>query len=331
MRRGRRKAIATLAAFVAAFPAPGLAQSSARPRTKRVAICTFFAADAAASVDARRKRWSEIFARHGMTTADVEITIVTPKSADFVAEAAEWEATARQVVASRPDVILLGPAWLHFFSALTRDIPIVLLGMIDPEHHKYIASARRPGGNVTGALIPTFELQEKRIALLAELRPAVRRVALVWRSRGPSAELVEGGFRATAQKLGLEPCLVGLPQDSPDLMDALRECRAEMVDFLWSCDVRPGVFGQLASLGIASSFACGISAVRAGGLLSYVPIGSTAIALSITARILHGESVATIPAEQVREFRLALNLRTAKALGIGVPQAILIQANDVID
>lgn len=340
-RRGALKALAgLLAALPAASPAasssareapePGVAQSSTRRSRKRVAICTFFAPNTAASHDARRKRWSEIFARHGMVAADVEITIVTPKSADFIADAAEWTAMARQVVASRPDVILLYSVWLHIFGPLTNDIPIVFVGMIDPEHHKYIASARRPGGNVTGALDPFFEIQEKRIALLAELRPAARRIALVWHSGGPYAELIERTFKGAAQRLGLEPCVVGLPQDSPELIGALQACHAEMVDFIWTCDVRPALFGQLAKLGIASSFACGISAVRAGGLLSYVPIGALAIALGITARILRGESVATIPAEQVREYRFALNLRTAKALGIAVPQAILIQANDVI-
>lgn len=331
MHRSRRKAIAGLAALLAASPALSFAQSSTRPRKKRVAICTFFAADAVASIDATRKWWSGMLARHGMGIDEVEVTIVTPKSADFVADAAEWEAIARQVVASRPDVILLYSVWLHVFGPLTSDIPIVFVGMIDPEHHKYIASARRPGGNVTGALDPFFEIQEKRISLLAELRPAARRIALVWHSGGPYGELIERSFKVAARRLGLEPCVVGLPQDSPDLIGALRECRAEMVDFIWTCDVRPALFGQLAGLGIASSFACGISAVRAGGLLSYVSIGALAIALGITARILRGESVATIPAEQVREYRFALNLRTAKALGIKVPGIVLIQATDVIE
>jgi len=266
-----------------------------------------------------------------MNADDVEITLVTPRSADFVADAAAWTEVARQVVASRPDVILVHSVWVHIFASLTREIPIVFMGMADPEHHKYIASARRPGGNVTGALEPFFEIQEKRIALLSELRPAARRIALVWHSGGPYGERVEGAFKATAHRLGLEPCVVGVPQDSPDVIRGLRECRAEMADFLWSCDVGAGLFGELTKLGIASSFACGIGAVRAGGLLCYLAIDTREIALDITSRILRGGSVAANPAIQVREFRFALNLRTAKALGITVPQTIRVQVNDLIE
>jgi putative tryptophan/tyrosine transport system substrate-binding protein len=104
-----------------------------------------------------------------------------------------------------------------------------------------------------------------------------------------------------------------------------------MADFLWTCNIGAGLFGQLANLGLASSFACGIGAVRAGGLLCYLAIDALEIALDITSRILRGASVATNPAVQVREFRLALNLRTAKALGIVVPQAIRVQVNDLIE
>ena len=326
----RRSAIAALA-FMAASATPGFAQQSARPPRKRVVICWLFAGNNPASMEAMQKRWSQALARHGMLADDVEIALVTPKSADFVADAAAWAEDARQVVASRPDLILVHSTWLHFFAPLTREIPIVFMGMIEPEHHGYIASARRPGGNVTGALEPFFEIQEKRVALLSGLRPAARRIALVWHSGGPYAERVEGAFKSTAERFGLEACVVGLPQDSPDVIQRLRDCRAEMVDFLWSCDIGPGVFQQLTKLGIASSFACGIGAVRSGGLLCYVAFDTLQVALRITARILRGESVATNPAVQVQEFRFALNLRTAKALGIEVPPAIRMQANDVIE
>jgi len=296
-----------------------------------VAICTHFVANPSASIDAAQKWWTRAFARHGMLADDVEFTLVTPGSADFVADAAEWTEIAKRIVASRPDVILVHSVWVHIFTPLTSDIPIVFMGSVDPEHHKYIASARRPGGNVTGSLDPSFEIQEKRIALLSDLRPASRRIALVWHSYGPYGDRIEGAFKATAQRLGLEPCVVGLPQDSLDVIRGLRECRAEMADFLWTCDIGAGLFGQLAKLGIASSFACGIGPVRAGGLLCYLAIDGIEIALDITARILRGGSVATNPAVQVREFRFALNLRTAKALGIEVPQAVRMQVNDLIE
>jgi putative ABC transport system substrate-binding protein len=328
--RSRRNTLVALAALLVS-PSPGFAQPPTRAPRKRVAICTTFVADPTASADARQKRWSQAFARHGMLADDVEITLVTPGSDDFVANAADWTEVARQVVASRPDLILVHSVWVHIFAPLTRDIPIVFMGTIDPEHHKYIASARRPGGNVTGALDPFFEVQEKRIALLSELRPAARRIALVWHSGGPYGERIEGAFKATAQRLGLEPCVVGLSQDSPDVIRALRECRAEMADFLWTCAIGPGLFVELANLGIASSFACGIGAVRSGGLLCYLAIDALPIALDITSRILRGASVAANPAVQAREFRLALNLRTAKALGIAIPQAIRMQANDLVE
>jgi putative tryptophan/tyrosine transport system substrate-binding protein len=161
-----------------------------------------------------------------MLADDVEITLVTPGSADFVADAAAWTEIARQIVATRPDVILVHSVWVHIFAPLTSDIPIVFMGMVDPEHHKYIASVKRPGGNVTGALDPFFEIQEKRIALLSELRPAARRIALVWHSGGPYGERIEGAFKATAHRLGFEPCVVRVQGDRASARARTVRCRA---------------------------------------------------------------------------------------------------------
>jgi putative ABC transport system substrate-binding protein len=120
------------------------------------------------------------------------------------------------------------------------------------------------------------------------------------------------------------------PVDPPveEVTIALQNARIEVASFLWGSDSR-ALHDELIRLRVAASFPYH-SSVKAGGLLSYQPMDNWFLrVVALAARILRGEPVSTIPIEQPREYRLAINLGTAKALGITVPRSILMRAEEI--
>lgn len=329
MDRARRKLIGTLASLPMAIPS--LAQHPVpRGKRKRVVIC-LFPTKSSAQEESTKKGMTAIYAARGFVVGEnLDLEIVRVKSTDWIGEGAgEWEQAARRVVSSRPDAIVVQMVWLDFFKRLTSEIPIVFLAAVDTGRHGGIASLRRPGGNVTGVAIPFLELQQKRFELLKDLRPQARRLGVVF-AGGEYDDLIKANVKAAAQRLGVEGAAFPMAQDSESLLPVVKNARVDLLDFLWFPS-RPGVFEELIKLGIVSSFAGGAGFVDAGGLLCYLPVDTDEIAADIVARILRGESVGTIPAQQPTRFYLALNLRTAKRLGITVPQSILLRADDLIE
>lgn len=316
-----------MAACLSAAPRIALTRTAG----KRVVVCGL-PSSARDPIGPARKAWARDFASYGLIDGqNLEISIVRAKTADFVANAEEWRALAREVVQGRPDAILVHSVWLQFIMPLTRDIPIVFVGMMDAEYFGIVATLGRPGGNVTGALFPFFELQAKRFEMLKELRPEARRIGVVFLP-GPYDHRFIERLEATASRLAMDstPAPIADPKIPGAVANALRDARIDLVDFLWAeRDMHPAVIGELIKLGIGSSF-MGSDAVRAGALLSYEPTGLVEIAVGLAARILRGEAVATIPAEQARQFRLAINLQTARALRITVPPSFLVRADEVV-
>ena len=288
---------------------------------------------AAPDVDAiARKHWAEMFAPHGFKSGqNLEIEVIRP-GWDHQRPDAEWDAIARRLVDSRPDVILVNSAWVAVFQPLTRDIPIVFVGMVDPEMHRTIVTPSRPGGNFTGTLVPYFELQDKKLELLKELRPSAKRCAAVYHA-GAYDRRIRERIVETAERLGME----GVPLAVNDSLlpgrvsMAVREARAELVDLLLADrQMHPATLGELSEARIAASAPYFVT-VQAGALLAYEPVGVEEIAVDLAARILRGQKVANLPAQQPRQFRLAVNLRTARALGIAIPPSVQLRAHEVYE
>jgi putative ABC transport system substrate-binding protein len=199
---------------------------------------------------------------------------------------------------------------------------------VDQNAEEGIDSLRRPGSNVTGFdLFPT-QLMLKRLELLKEIRPDATRHAMV----GISVPRLARMMRVEAQKLGMDSVFIHAPIRPPieDVIAPLRSAGIEVASFLWNSDDR-ALHEALATLGVAAAFPHH-SSVKAGGLLSYQPMDNVGLrVVSMAARILRGEPISTIPVEQPREYRLAINLRTAKALGITVPRSILMRAEETFE
>lgn len=291
-------------------------------RPRRVTVCDHGFAD-------RGESWKRYFAAQGFVDGqNLALTIMKERALD-PARAEHAERAARAVVASRPDVILVVNVWFNHFIRLTDDIPVVFAGMTDPESHGALDSLRRPGGNVTGVRDMFLERLEKRLEWLKEMRHGARRAALVGMP-GPYDKTIRTRLPLIGSRLGMTTAWVKAPHAvRADVLERdLRAAKVDVADFmiLGSREVADMLIG----LQVPASFTTPLC-VTNGGLFSYNSVGIPAMAVAIAARILRGEDVRTIPTMQATRFHLAVNLRTARALGITVPASIRIQAHEVIE
>jgi putative ABC transport system substrate-binding protein len=247
---------------------------------------------------------------------------------------------AADLVGLQVDVIVASgglPGVLGAKRATTK-IPIVFAGLgEDPVQYGLVQSLARPGGNVTGLVGLYSDLVEKQMELITETVPGLSRVAALWdvgveKALEPSFKSLE----VAAKALGVQPQRVAV-RGTDDLTRAIRaaaDTRAGAVillpspTFFWG-RVRMANLAAEHQLPAISPF---VEFAQAGGLMAYGPNVTRMFgyAASIVDRILKGAKPANLPVEQPTEFVLAINLKTAKALRLTMPPAILMQANDVI-
>jgi ABC-type uncharacterized transport system substrate-binding protein len=221
--------------------------------------------------------------------------------------------------------------------ASTTTIPIVFTTGGDPVGLGLVSSLSRPGGNVTGVTQMTGEVAPKRVELAHELVPTATVFGLLINPTNPMAETVTRDSQAAAAKLGLQLNVLHASTEAEidDAFTTFRQMRAGALvigtDAFFNNRVE-----QLAALAIRNS-ALAIyeyhQFVEAGGLASYGGsiTDSYRLAGIYVGRILKGEKVADLPVQQATKVELLLNLKTAKTLGITVPQSVQNRADDVIE
>ena len=245
---------------------------------------------------------------------------------------------ANELVVGRPDVIVATSEWaLHAARAATQVIPIVAAPMgADPVVAGVAASWARPGGNVTGVTLIAPELEIKRFELLREAVPAVRRVALLSNHR----EIVERGLtplRDASAKAGVELIEFWVDGTSPyrQTFAAMSAVSVDALLIVPTPELNRDT-QQLAALAVEAGIAtiCGFREVaKLGCLIGYGP-SLTELHRRVAeylARILGGAKAGDLPFQAPTHFEFSVNLRTAKALGITMPQSILGQADEVIE
>ena len=217
----------------------------------------------------------------------------------------------------------------------TAIIPIVMGAASDPVSSGLVASLARPGGNVTGLSLNAVDVSPKHVELLKSVMPAVSRVALLINPTIPSHHEIQRNLQAAAQSFGIAivPVQARNAEEIGRAFATMRTERAEalivVIDSFFSVQ-REQIIALAAQNRLPSVFPYR-QLVEIGGLLSYGQDLSDAFrrAASYVDRILKGAKPAELPVEQPTKFEMAINLKTAAALGIVVPRELLLRADKV--
>ena len=234
-------------------------------------------------------------------------------------------------------IVTSGSAAARAAQQATTTIPIVMIAVGDPVGAGLVRSLAQPGGNLTGNTILGTEMTAKRVQLLKQFIPDISRMAFLWNPNNRSHLAYLEEWRAVAPRLGVEPLFVevsSFDQFEPAFATMVRE-RSEALTVTadpfhlshieWIIDFVAKA--RLPTMYIAKEN------VAAGGLMSYGPSLPDLYrrAAGYVHKILQGTKPADLPVEQPVKFELVLNLQTAKALGLTVPQTLLYTADEVIE
>jgi putative ABC transport system substrate-binding protein len=245
---------------------------------------------------------------------------------------------AAELAALAPDVILTaGSATLGPLLQATRTVPIVFVHVPDPVGAGLVDSLARPGGNATGFINFEYGISGKWLELLKEIAPGVTRAAVLRDAALTSGTGQFGAIQAVAPSVGVEVIPVNL-RDAGEIErtitvfarsstgglivtgSALAAFHRNLIVTLAARHKLPAVYSERYS-------------VAAGGLVSYGPdlVDQYRRAAGYVDRILKGEKPADLPVQAPTKYQLVINLKTAKALGLAVPPALLARADEVIE
>ena len=218
----------------------------------------------------------------------------------------------------------------------TNTIPIVMVSNVDPVELGIVDSFARPGGNITGLTLQSLELGGKRLELLKEIFPKLKRVGLVWNSEDKAMNLITRQIQSVAPPLGLTLQPFGV-RDAGDFGGIFEKISQHPPDAIFSiADLlvnsqqrRILEFGLKSKIPIMFDAA---PAVEAGALMAYGPSRDEVSrrAAYYVDKILKGAKPADLPVEQPTKFELIINLKTAKQIGLKIPQTVLMRADKVI-
>jgi ABC-type uncharacterized transport system substrate-binding protein len=259
---------------------------------------------------------------------------------EYRAAAGQYErlpALAAELVRLQVDVLLvtITPAALAAKQATTT-IPIVTLGVGDPVGSGLVASLARPGGNVTGVTSLSPDLVGKQLEFLTDVLPTVSRVAILWDPANPAHALQVRAADVAARQLGVQLHLMEArgPEAFDGAFTAMTRAHADALLVLGG-NITFEHRRRLAELAATRRLPTMHNVrpfVEAGGLMAYGPSSRDLRrrAAVYVDKILKGAKPADLPVEQPTKFELIINLKTAKALGLTIPQSILFLADQVI-
>jgi putative tryptophan/tyrosine transport system substrate-binding protein len=328
----RRNFIRLLGGAAVAWPLAARAQQS--DRVRRIGVLVAATADdgdyqariAAFQQGLQQLGWSDGRNVH------IDTRWATTKPDDIRRHAAELAALA-------PDVILAGTGTATVAPLLqaTRTVPIVFAVVIDPVGAGFVDSLARPGGNATGFTVFEYAMSGKWLELLKQIAPAVTRAAVL---RDPTIASGIGQFaavQAVAPSLGVDLSAVDV-RDAGEIERAVTAFARSSNDGLivtasaLATRHRDLIIALAARLRLPAVYPYRFF-VTIGGLISYGPdfVDQYRQAAGYVDRILKGEKPAELPVQAATKYELAINLKTAKALGLTVPPAVLARAGEVIE
>ena len=260
--------------------------------------------------------------------------VIDWRSAD--GDYARIPALAADLVNSKVDVIVADSTLAaQAVKRASSTIPIVMALIADPVGSGLVTNLAHPGGNVTGLSMMHTDLTAKRLQLLKEAIPGLRRVAVLWNPDTPPHTQAIRELKATAPSLSLEVTFVGARtlEEIGQAFSAFSQAHAQALYVIED----PFFFihrTMLLKLALKARLPVsgGMQFADAGGLMSYgTNLGDLfRRAAGYVDKILKGASAADLPIEQPTRFELVVNLKTAKALGLNIPDSLLVQATEVI-
>ncbi len=328
---GRREWRAALGGAAVAWPLAGRAQQ--RERTRRIGVLMSLAADDPEG-QARLTAFVQGLQELGWTDGrNVQIDYRWPAG-----DAERIRRYAAELAALAPDIILAGGgAVVPSLLQATRTIPIVFTQTPDPVGAGFVESLARPGGNVTGFTVFEYGIGAKWLELLKEIAPHVTRAAVIRDAAIASGIGQWGAIQTAAPSFGVEL----RPVDVRDASEIERAVAA------FARSPNGGLIVTASTLAVVHRDPIVTLAarhklpavypsrffVRSGGLISYGPdsIDPHRRAAGYVDRILKGEKPADLPVQAPTKYELAINLKTAKTLGLDVPTSLIARANEVIE
>jgi ABC-type uncharacterized transport system substrate-binding protein len=322
----KRREFITLLAGTAAWPLAAQAQQP--PKVARVGVLLFSTPQADPQMKAIHIRLRELGYIEGQNI------LLTYRYAEGKHERLPDLAT--QLIGEKPDLVfaLGGDVAPHAVKA-TATIPIVFVSSADPVELGLATSLAHPGRNATGVTLLLDDTASKRLELLKEIVPHVRRTAFLWNPDHPDNELREA--QAAAPALNMQLDLVEM-RGSSELENALRALSDARPDALYVVSSRHTILNIPRIVGFAKAnrlpLAGGWGAwARAGGLMSFGPNPDEIVARAVdyVDKILRGAKPADLPIQQPTKFELVINAKAAKAIGIEMPPVLLARADEVIE
>jgi putative tryptophan/tyrosine transport system substrate-binding protein len=315
----RREFIALIGGAAAAWPFALRAQQRARLPT----IGYLGSGTPAADVP-----WTTPFVQrlHELGWIEGRTVAIEYRWGDEVAE--RYAAFVAEFVRLKVDVIVTaGTVPVAAAKQVTATIPIVFAAAGDPIGAGLVTSLAHPGGNVTGLSVQQSDSAAKRLELLRELFPDMRRLAILVHIDNAATALDLRAVEAAADTLGLEVVLAEVHRAEDIAPDALYVATGPLLN---TDRVRIAALAIEARLPAMCGFR---EPVEAGGLASYGPSIPDLFrrAADYVDKILHGAKPADLPVEQPTKFALTVNLATAKALGLRIPESFLVRADEVFE
>jgi len=320
----RRRKFAISVAAASAWPIAVLAQEARKPRSVGVMSQPGF------HFDALKDGLRALGYRDG-----IDITLHYPPATASVERLA---ANAESLVRLGVEVIVAGGSEsVEAARNATSSIPIVMTLVGDPVELGFAQSLARPGGNITGLSNLSLDLAGKWIELLKEVDPRIRRIAVLWNPPHPAHRKWVARIEEAAASSGVQlaPLAVETPEEIERMIIAAGQAQVtgiivpgsslHTLNFGRIADF--AARGRIASIGWTGAFTV------AGGLIAYGASEAAQFrrAAIYVDKILKGAKPVDLPIEQPTRFELALNLRTAKALGLAIPPSILVRADEVIE
>ena len=218
----------------------------------------------------------------------------------------------------------------------TTSVPLVMTAVGDPVGTGIVPSLSHPGGNITGLTAISTEMDAKRLELLREVVPSVSYIALLWNAGSPLQVLAEKQVQAAAQVLRMRVLSLGVKTEE-EIKSALAVMARERPDALLVLADRLLLHHRVLIMDFATRHRLpGVHAYRelveAGGLMSFGPSYADMHkrAAYFVDRILKGAKPGDLPVERPRTFELVINLKVAKALGLTIPQSVLLRGTEII-